>query len=521
MEELRTVMGSETEFGLIFQNNHEFRLKRERLLASLYDKLTPKYGPKTFAEMFKSEFFKAVNWWREDLGLNRNEDENPMDDAVRRMGLTGEYLGNGARLYIDGAHPEYSTPECLDPLELVAHELAGEATMYRTIQQATEETGESVLLLKRNWDYHQSSYACHENYLLSRKLFQRIVDQYDTYRTNYPLSPEQIIWVAHLVSRILYTGSGRLDISAGFPLGFSISQRSPFITHFGALDTTSHRAVINTRDRPYADPKLYARLHVICGDSNRADWSNILKYGVSRLVLLMLEDMAQERFFVENAQRYQFADSPEQVLQAINKNPDAVVRVSDGNVTAREIQLSLAETIQQWLDWKKASDDMEIPWAETIILPRWKFVLNAYNEDIHLLDDKIDHRIKWRLFESAVSRGRQSKQIQAIDYNYHVVGKGSLFQELIDRGDAKTIVSEEAVKNAMNTPPASRAALRTLLAQKLTRLFRCSISWHSIFVDEFRSSIRMPDPASPLHFATQNKNLEKQAADILEKGGGR
>ncbi|HVQ65077.1 MAG TPA: proteasome accessory factor PafA2 family protein, partial [Terriglobia bacterium] len=67
------------------------------------------------------------------------ENENPLLDA-RGFEVEGErerpnpeynrqlnkVLANGGRLYVDGAHPEYSTPECTNPREIVAFERAGE-----------------------------------------------------------------------------------------------------------------------------------------------------------------------------------------------------------------------------------------------------------------------------------------------------------------------------------------------------------------------------------------------------------
>ena len=35
-------------------------------------------------------------------------------------------LTNGARLYVDHAHPEYSAPECRTPLEATLYDVAGE-----------------------------------------------------------------------------------------------------------------------------------------------------------------------------------------------------------------------------------------------------------------------------------------------------------------------------------------------------------------------------------------------------------
>src|SRR5437588_12787302 len=43
----------------------------------------------------------------------------------------GGFLRNGGRLYIDavGSHEEYATPECMNLLDLVAHDRAGRAIL--------------------------------------------------------------------------------------------------------------------------------------------------------------------------------------------------------------------------------------------------------------------------------------------------------------------------------------------------------------------------------------------------------
>src|SRR5688572_4291494 len=65
------------------------------------------------------------------------EDESPGNDArgFAREGamppevethLVNAVLTNGARYYVDHAHPEFSTPECVDALEVVRYDKAGE-----------------------------------------------------------------------------------------------------------------------------------------------------------------------------------------------------------------------------------------------------------------------------------------------------------------------------------------------------------------------------------------------------------
>ena len=52
------------------------------------------------------------------------------------MGLANVILTNGARLYVDHAHPEYSTPEVTTPLDIVRWDKAGEQVMLDASRRA-------------------------------------------------------------------------------------------------------------------------------------------------------------------------------------------------------------------------------------------------------------------------------------------------------------------------------------------------------------------------------------------------
>ncbi len=88
------------------------------------------------------------------------ENENPLLD-VRGFEVEGErerpspeynrqlnkVLANGGRLYVDGAHPEYSTPECTNPRELVAFERVGEHIMEQCLRVMTQARGKEQFVL--------------------------------------------------------------------------------------------------------------------------------------------------------------------------------------------------------------------------------------------------------------------------------------------------------------------------------------------------------------------------------------
>src|SRR5688500_4500043 len=111
------------------------------------------------------------------------EEENPLRDARgfdlardladasqltdEDVGLANVILTNGARLYVDHAHPEYSTPECTNPRDLVSWDKAGERIMAEAAQQAARIPGtQPIQLYKNNTDNKGASYGSHENYLM-------------------------------------------------------------------------------------------------------------------------------------------------------------------------------------------------------------------------------------------------------------------------------------------------------------------------------------------------------------------
>src|SRR5436305_2144377 len=221
------------------------------------------------------------------------EEENPLRDArgfdlARELadasqltdedsGLANVILTNGARLYVDHAHPEYSTPEVTNPRDAVIWDKAGERVMVAAAEHAAKIPGAGAIqLYKNNTDNKGVSYGTHENYLMRRQTpFADIVRH---------LTP-------FFVSRQVVVGAGRVGIGQdGRQHGFQLSQRADFFEVEVGLETTLKRPIINTRDEPHADPERYRRLHVIIGDANLSEVSTYLKVGTTALVLSMIEE---------------------------------------------------------------------------------------------------------------------------------------------------------------------------------------------------------------------------------------
>src|SRR5919198_2195763 len=90
--------------------------------------------------------------------------------ADEDLGLANVILTNGARLYVDHAHPEYSTPEVTNPLDVVRWDRAGELVMLEAIRRLATMPGvaTTINLYKNNTDNKGASYGAHENYLCRR-----------------------------------------------------------------------------------------------------------------------------------------------------------------------------------------------------------------------------------------------------------------------------------------------------------------------------------------------------------------
>ncbi len=263
------VLGLETEFGIVIRGAAE---------------PNPITASSALINAYVAELSRKVNW---DF-----EDETPGRDArgFAREGaappevethLVNAVLTNGARYYVDHAHPEYSTPECSNVREAVLYDKAGELILARSIVAAARllPPGQSLMVLKNNSDGKGNSYGSHENYLMDRSVpFGRIVASV----------------IPHFVSRQVFTGAGKVGTEAtttgGVEVGFQLTQRADFFEEEVGLETTLKRPIVNTRDEPHCDAQKYRRLHVILGDANLSEVATLLKVGTTALVLAMIED---------------------------------------------------------------------------------------------------------------------------------------------------------------------------------------------------------------------------------------
>ncbi len=409
-----------------------------------------------------------------DLSPAQALDHNDLDEDT---GMANVILTNGARLYVDHAHPEYSTPEVTNPRDVVLWDKEGEQVMAEAARRAARVPGTlPIQLYKNNTDGKGASYGAHENYLMDRR-----TPFIDIIRGLIPF----------FVTRQVVAGSGRVGIGTESRThGFQLSQRADFFEVEVGLETTLKRPIINTRDEPHADADKYRRLHVIIGDANLAELSTYLKVGTTSLVLAMIEARALPHDLA--------IEEPVAELQAVSHDPSLthLVRLRDGRrMTAIELQRAYLEHAEKFVD---GSGDEQT----TDVLARWAEVLDDLSEDPLRCADRLDWPAKLRLLEGYRSRDGLSwgdSRLQLVDLQYSDVrpDKG-LYQRLVSRGAIQRLLTEDEVTRAMTTPPAdTRAFFRGECLRRYPAQVAAA-SWDSVVFDLGRENLVRIPPMEPL-----------------------
>ncbi|OZD10248.1 proteasome accessory factor PafA2 [Rhodococcus sp. 06-235-1A] len=395
--------------------------------------------------------------------LGRFSGPAPVIDADE-IGAANMILTNGARLYVDHAHPEYSAPEVRDPLDAVIWDKAGERVMEAAARHASSVPGAPRLqLYKNNVDGKGASYGTHENYLMSRETpFSAVIAG---------LSP-------FFASRQVITGSGRVGIGqSGDEAGFQLSQRADYIEVEVGLETTLKRGIINTRDEPHADADKYRRLHCIIGDANLAEMSTYLKVGTTALVLDLIEagvDLSDLQLARPVTAVHQISHDP-----TLRK----AVALADGReLTGLALQRIYHQRVAKFVAAEGSDDARALD-----VLDKWAMVLDLLERDPMECAHLLDWPAKLRLLEGFRQReglGWSAPRLHLVDLQYSDVrlDKG-LYNRLVARGSMDRLVTEQQVLDAVGTPPEDT---RAYFRGECLRKFGADIaaaSWDSVIFD--------------------------------------
>ncbi|MGO0602754.1 depupylase/deamidase Dop [Brevibacterium linens] len=470
MLRVRRVMGAETEFGLSQPGNPRANPMRDS--ARVVDAYAGPRGLKSSQNFWdfatESPLADARGFFMNIADADVSQLTHLPQDDVEAQYLANVVTENGARYYVDHAHPEYSSPEVLTPRDIVTFDRAGDLVALESVR-TLEKSAEPVNLYKNNTDSKGASYGTHENYLVDRSTdFDDLVAGL----------------VPFFVTRQILCGSGRVGIGReGEGKGFQISSRADFFEAEVGLETTLRRPIVNTRDEPHADPAKYRRLHVIIGDATLAEPATFVRFGSTSLVLGLIE--------AGLAPRIELADALQSLWDVSHDlSLTAPLPLTDGTTaTALEIQEAFYSACLEHAD----PDDAET----SQVLAEWRRFLDGLSTDPRTLADSIDWVAKWVLLEGYRSREGidwDHPKLALIDVQYHDVRpEKGLFHKLERAGRIRRMTTDaEVVAAVTNAPDGTRAFLRSVAVSRLGEDL-VAASWDSLVVNaESFGVVRLP-----------------------------
>jgi proteasome accessory factor PafA2 len=466
VNEVHKVIGTETEFGITIRNQPDFN---------------PVLGSSLVINSYAGTSTR-IQWSFEEESPGRDArgfGYDPAPAAEFETGLVNVVLTNGARLYVDHAHPEYSSPECFDALEAALYDKAGEVVLERAAAAAnrTLPDGQRLYVHKNNSDGKGNSYGAHENYLVARSV---------------PFADLVRHLTAFFASRQIFTGSGKVGAENGRPpVDFQITQRADFFEEQVGLETTLKRPIVNTRDEPHADPGRYRRLHVIIGDANLSETQTFLKVGTTALVLAALES--------GNLGDPILLSDPVAAVWRISHDPSLRERVelTDGD-TATALQIQW-----QYLDWvAKHAENHGVSDVDRLVIDTWEDVLTDLERDPATTADRLDWAAKLALLEQYRDRDHlswEAPKLRLVDLQYHDVdGERSLYRRLLRSGRMRRLFTDDQVLRAVTVPPErTRAWFRGTCIERYGEAI-VAANWDSLIFDVGEEALKRVPMMEPL-----------------------
>ncbi len=237
---------------------------------------------------------------------------------------------------------------------------------------------------------------------------------------------------------------------------YQLSQRADFFTEEASVDTLHRRPLVNTRDEPHADPRLWRRLHVICGDANMSEYATALKIGTTYLVTSLLE---------QGWQPWVRLKKPTEAIKQISRDQTYkwLVEAETGTHLRRRHSARLSRRRQREAGRARRDTD----WT----LREWERTLDALETDPLSLGDRLDWVAKRGLLADYVESegvGWDDETLPSFDLAYSNVDPDEgLYYALEQAGEMVRLTTDAAIDAAMTQPPANtRAAIRGHLVDK-------------------------------------------------------
>jgi len=453
-------------------------------------------GPETAVEVIKDYIFSELKLGAIDLHAR---------DDVFEPSMSGGFLMNGARLYIDavGSHLEYATAESRLLKDLISNDRAGQRQIVRSINEMG--LSDAISIYNNSVDHFGGhTFGCHENYLI------RADDDFlsDSVNMFYPFLVTRQIFagVGRVGGHILTSGGVRpsyqeivdnpidyiwvshvYNVISDPRVKFQLSQRADHILKTIASRVRFNRAMINPKWEHFYSHDKMTRLHLLFGESNQNETAYALKVGTTSLVLRLLEDhLVPEELCLAQ---------PLIALREVSRDESYkwVVKLADGTgIGAIELQREYLNMAQRY-----RGDSEQTEW----ILDEWESILNGLEKDPMSLGSKIDWVAKRIMVEQYMAEENvnwDDDSLHSIDLEYHNIDpEKSLFYAYQEMGMTQKYCSELDIITAMTDPPQNtRAKGRAKLVEEVLKRKNPKFymfDWNAAALDR-NKYVEMPDP---------------------------
>ncbi|MDQ5982151.1 MAG: proteasome accessory factor [Patescibacteria group bacterium] len=379
---------------------------------------------------------------------------------------------NGGRLYLDSETLEFATPECSSPKELVLHERVGERITYETLARAALRLNEPNLNVFKRSGYanvysgnkiliSEDSVGNHENYTSLNEFSALNFQTYAQIMKTYEDNKNAQHFADFLALRKLIDGVGMVDKA-----GYSITQRPRAVNYRDFSNMTRHGS-----KRPFFQHG--DRMEVRSGEGNKSDWATEFKFGLTSLVLRLIE---HDKFPAELA----LMDPTGDVI-TLSRNPHGKVMMESGKLrpgadvlkdivnAAVDLGLSYPEfpkyEQKAAADFYKFYDDLQR--------------VNLREHDVTALADRIDWAARYAYL---VARGATYET--ATSTNLDAVRDDLKWDQIGERDVARRYFSKfghTALNVSILGPPQTRAAARIRTAKQLAAKHNIhEIDWSNI-----------------------------------------
>jgi len=400
-------------------------------------------------------------------------------DAIPRLRESSGYRyfipENECLLYCDRGHVEATTPECLNPRQVVAYAVFLRKFLAKHLAEFNRNLVRGELTLVNNsGEFPDGVHSrgdtpftrgAHENYSIpaepSRLKALLNIDQW--------IAEHQQALSSFFVTRQLVCGNGAVYPQRNM---FLLSQRSPFILEEIGNSTIASRGILNTRNEPLSDGKHF-RLHVIVGDANLAEWSIYLKFALTSIVLSM---MCDEFLVGSNLEKIAIVSPMVLALHRAcediaGKTNHLLVRENgvEKNISSLEHSVRFLELME---DYGKC---VELCAWEKDAITRYKYILDCIARgDREALADKLDYAIKERLLRRFMQKRNivsfEDPRCAMYDHQYHEISQSrGIFLKAESRGLVQCITCDRDDMFAEQHPPPTRALWRKIITEELLK----------------------------------------------------